>query len=152
MNIQITSTQGLKFSSDLKLGHYMKIPPRVLFSVQMVATIVSSITQIFVLNWMFANVKGICTTEAVNGFTCPIARVHFNGSILWGLVGPAKFFGREGMYRPLVWAFVAGAIAPVGIWLAGRNSKRKSVWRKINLPVVFGSLSWIPPAVCWPLA
>ncbi|RPB20278.1 hypothetical protein L211DRAFT_841963 [Terfezia boudieri ATCC MYA-4762] len=30
----ITSTQGLKFSSDLKLGHYMKIPPRLLFSIQ----------------------------------------------------------------------------------------------------------------------
>lgn len=57
----ITSTQGLKFSSDLKLGHYMKIPPRLLFSVQMVATIISSLMQIGVLNWMFANVRGICT-------------------------------------------------------------------------------------------
>ncbi|KAI5795315.1 OPT family small oligopeptide transporter [Peziza echinospora] len=142
----ITSTQGLKFASDLKLGHYMKIPPRLLFSVQMVATIVSSLTQIAVLNWMFRNVKGICTPEAVNGFTCPIARVHFNGSILWGVVGPGRFFGRGALYQPLIWAFLVGAIAPVGIWLIGKDSKRKSVWRKINLPVVFGSLSWIPPA------
>ena len=128
----------------------MKIPPRLLFSVQMVATVVSSLTQIFVLNWMFANVKGICTSEAVNGFTCPIARVHFNGSILWGVVGPGKFFGKGGLYRPLIWAFFIGAIAPVGIWAVGRKSRRKSVWRKINLPVVFGSLSWIPPAVRHP--
>jgi hypothetical protein len=31
------------------------------------------------------------------------------------------------------------------VWLLGRN-KKKSVFRKINLPVLFGSLSWIPPA------
>ena len=125
----------------------MKIPPRLLFSVQMVATIISSLVQIGVLNWMFANVRGICTSEALNGFTCPIARVHFNGSILWGLVGPGKFFGKEGIYRPLLWGFLAGAVAPVGIWLVGRKSKSESVWRMINLPVVFGSVSWIPPAV-----
>ncbi|KKY27286.1 putative sexual differentiation process protein isp4 [Diplodia seriata] len=78
----ITSTQGLKFSSDLKLGHYMKIPPRILFTLQLAATLVSSLTQIGVLNWMLQNIPGICTPEAINGFNCPIARVHFNGSIL----------------------------------------------------------------------
>ncbi|PTD02022.1 Glutathione transporter 1 [Fusarium culmorum] len=86
----ISSAQGIKFASDLKLGHYMKIPPRILFLVQIVATLVSSLTQIGVLNWMFANIRGICTSEAINGFTCPIARVHFNGSILWGVVGPTS--------------------------------------------------------------
>ncbi|KAK8011382.1 hypothetical protein PG990_010347 [Apiospora arundinis] len=141
----ISSAQGIKFAADLKLGHYMKIPPRILFKVQMVATIVSSLTQIAVLNWMFANVPGICTPEAINGFTCPIARVHFNGSILWGVVGPAKFFGPGATYRPLVWGFLIGAIAPIPLWLYGRN-KKNSIVRKINLPVLFGSLSWIPPA------
>lgn len=141
----ISSAQGIKFSADLKLGHYMKVPPRILFSVQMVATIVSSISQIFVLNWMFANVPNICTPEAINGFVCPLARVHFNGSILWGVVGPQEFFGPTATYRPLVWCFLIGAIAPIILWLYGRNRKG-SIIRKINLPVLFGSLSWIPPA------
>ncbi|MCJ1334893.1 hypothetical protein MMC09_000158 [Bachmanniomyces sp. S44760] len=141
----ISSAQGIKFSSDLKLGHYMKIPPRILFSVQMVATLVSSVTQIGVLNWMFAYIPGICTPEAINGFICPIALVHYNGSVLWGVVGPARFFGKEALYRHLVWAFPIGAIAPVIIWAIGRRSSN-SFWRKINLPVLFGSLSWIPPA------
>lgn len=141
----ISSSQGIKFASDLKLGHYMKIPPRTLFWVQMVATIVSSVTQIGVLNWMFANVPGICTAEAINGFTCPLARVHFNGSILWGVVGPAEFFGPNATYRPLVWCFLIGAIAPIPLYFYSRNKKHSMV-RKINLPVLFGSLSWIPPA------
>ncbi|POS81127.1 sexual differentiation process protein isp4 [Diaporthe helianthi] len=141
----ISSSQGIKFAADLKLGHYMKIPPRTLFWVQMVATIISSLTQIGVLNWMFVNVPGICTPEAINGFTCPLARVHFNGSILWGVVGPAEFFGPNATYRPLVWCFLLGAVAPIPLYFYSRN-KKKSIVRKINLPVLFGSLSWIPPA------
>ncbi|KAK4163171.1 OPT oligopeptide transporter protein-domain-containing protein [Cladorrhinum sp. PSN259] len=141
----ISSAQGIKFAADLKLGHYMKIPPRILFSVQMVATVVSSLTQIGVLNWMFVNVPGICTPQAINGFTCPIARVHFNGSILWGVVGPSEFFGPNATYRSLVWAFAVGAVLPIPLWLYARNRK-DSIVRKISLPVLFGSLGWIPPA------
>lgn len=144
----ITSTQGLKFAADLKLGHYMKIPPRVLFIVQMVATIVGCLTQIGVMNWMFSNIPGICTPEAMNGFTCPIARVHFNGSILWGVVGPSRFFGKGELYQPLVWAFLLGAVSPICIFALWhyRGRYRYSVLKSISFPVLFGSLSWIPPA------
>ncbi|KAL8813922.1 MAG: hypothetical protein Q9223_006818 [Gallowayella weberi] len=142
----ISSAQGVKFSSDLKLGHYMKIPPRILFQVQMVATIVSSFTQIGVLNWMFANIPSLCQPDAINGFSCPLARVHFNGSILWGVVGPQRFFGSDALYHPLVWFFLVGAIAPIVVFMIARKRPMNSIWRKINLPVLFGSLSWIPPA------
>ena len=144
----ISSAQGIKFSSDLKLGHYMKIPPKLLFKVQLVATLVSSFTQIGVLNWMFINIPGLCTPDAINGFICPIAKVHFNGSILWGVVGPQRFFGKGALYRPLIWAFLIGAIAPIIVWLIGRRNPT-SLWRKVNLPILFGSLSWIPPAVSY---
>ncbi|KAL8695698.1 MAG: hypothetical protein Q9224_003225 [Gallowayella concinna] len=142
----ISSAQGVKFSSDLKLGHYMKIPPKLLFQVQMVATLVSSFTQIGVLNWMFANIPSLCQPDAINGFSCPLARVHFNGSILWGVVGPQRFFGSDALYHPLIWFFLVGAIAPVIVFMIARKRPRNSIWRKINLPVLFGSLSWIPPA------
>ncbi|KAL9582916.1 MAG: hypothetical protein Q9212_003016 [Teloschistes hypoglaucus] len=142
----ISSAQGVKFSSDLKLGHYMKIPPKLLFQVQMLATLVSSFTQVGALNWMFRNLPSLCEPDAINGFSCPLARVHFNGSILWGVVGPKRFFGHGALYRHLVWFFLLGAIAPVIVFLIGRRRPRNSFWRKINLPVLFGSLSWIPPA------
>ncbi|KAK4143381.1 OPT oligopeptide transporter protein-domain-containing protein [Dichotomopilus funicola] len=141
----ISSAQGIKFAADLKLGHYMKIPPRILFTIQVVATTISSITQIAVLNWMFTNIPGLCTPQAINGFTCPIARVHFNGSTLWGVVGPSEFFGPGATYRPLIWAFAVGAVLPIPLWVYARHRK-DSLVRKINLPVLFGSLGWIPPA------
>ncbi|KAI4274893.1 MAG: hypothetical protein LQ337_003597 [Flavoplaca oasis] len=142
----ISSAQGVKFSSDLKLGHYMKIPPKLLFQVQMFATLVSSFTQIGVLNWMFANIPSLCQPDAINGFSCPLARVHFNGSILWGVVGPHRFFGAGALYQPLIWFFLVGAVAPILVYVIARKRPMNSIWRKINLPVLFGSLSWIPPA------
>lgn len=38
--------QGLYFSADLKLGHYLKIPPRTLFWAQGIATVLGALTQV----------------------------------------------------------------------------------------------------------
>lgn len=61
----------------------VKIPPKLLFKVQLIATIIGSLTQVVVLNFLFATVPDICTIDAPNGLSCPIARIHFNSSIIW---------------------------------------------------------------------
>lgn len=48
--------QALTFSSDFKLGHYMKIPPRAMFWSQVVATVVAGTVQLGVQAWMFTNI------------------------------------------------------------------------------------------------
>jgi hypothetical protein len=40
----MTLTQAMSFISDLKLGHYAKIPPRAMFRAQILATLLSAIT------------------------------------------------------------------------------------------------------------
>ena len=49
----ITMAQGLQFASDFKLGHYMKIPQRSMFTCQVVATIIAGTVQLGVQAWMF---------------------------------------------------------------------------------------------------
>ena len=44
-------TQALQFTSDMKLGHYMKVPPRTMFLCQIVATVVAGTTQLGVQQW-----------------------------------------------------------------------------------------------------
>lgn len=56
----ITLGQAQNYSRDLKMAHYMKIPPRITFWCQVVATIWAVIVQIAVLNWALGNIKGIC--------------------------------------------------------------------------------------------
>ena len=64
----ITMAQALTFTSDFKLGHYMKIPPRPMFWSQIVATVVAGTVQLGVQAWMFTNVPGMCSPHQPNGF------------------------------------------------------------------------------------
>jgi hypothetical protein len=38
-----TTNQTINFAADLKLGHYMKIPPRIMFTIQIIGTVITSI-------------------------------------------------------------------------------------------------------------
>lgn len=75
----ITMSQALSFVSDLKFGHYMKIPPRTMFMSQVVATTLSCFIQIAVLNFALNNIEGVCTPLQPERFTCPGGRVFFSG-------------------------------------------------------------------------
>lgn len=72
-------SQALSFVSDLKFGHYMKIPPRTMFMSQVVATTLSCFIQIAVLNFALNNIEGVCTPLQPERFTCPGGRVFFSG-------------------------------------------------------------------------
>jgi OPT family small oligopeptide transporter len=141
----ITMSQALYFVQDLKLGHYMKVPPRVMFWSQVVATIWSGIVQIAVMNWALGAIKDVCTPDAVNHFTCPNAKVFFNASIIWGLIGPARIFSPGQIYSPMLWFFLIGAILPVVFWVLSKKFPRSPI-RYINVPVITGGSGLIPPA------
>ncbi|PHH62849.1 hypothetical protein CDD81_6649 [Ophiocordyceps australis] len=87
------SFNGLTYISDMKVGHYMKIPPRSMFAAQAFAVVWLSFVQIATYNFLRGNIDGICTKEQTQGLTCPGARTFFNASVIWGLVGPKRVFG-----------------------------------------------------------
>ncbi|KAH8821963.1 OPT oligopeptide transporter protein-domain-containing protein [Xylogone sp. PMI_703] len=141
----MTMYQALSFAQDLKLGHYMKVPPRALFWSQIAATLWSGIVQIAVMNWAFSSIEDICSPEQSNNFTCPGGHVFFSNSIIWGLIGPARIFSSGQLYSNFYWFFLAGAILPVAIYLLTRKYPRSKI-RYIVAPVIFAGCGWIPPA------
>jgi OPT family oligopeptide transporter len=92
----ITMAQALQFSSDMKLGHYMKIPPRAMFFAQVVATAIAGTAQLGVQAWMFTNIKGICADNQF--FICPSTTVFGTASIIWGVIGPQRQFASGQIY------------------------------------------------------
>lgn len=94
----ITMVQALQFSSDFKLGHYMKIPPRHMFFCQVVATAVAGTVQLGVQAWMFTNIDGICDHHQKDDFTCPSTQVFGAASIIWGVIGPARQFSKGNIF------------------------------------------------------
>jgi OPT family oligopeptide transporter len=57
----ISMNQAVQFSGDLKLDQYMKIPLRIMFISQALATFVSCTVVVLVQGWMFANIEDLCS-------------------------------------------------------------------------------------------
>ncbi|KEZ39305.1 Uncharacterized protein SAPIO_CDS9989 [Scedosporium apiospermum] len=145
--------QALYFAQDLKLGHYMKVPPRVMFSSQLIASIWSAIVQIIVMNWALGHIPNVCDLQQENHYTCPGGRVFFTASIIWGAIGPARIFSGKAIYHNLQWFWLVGALAPVLTWILARRWPR-SIWRYVSTPLIFGGAGLLPPAsvyiyLCW---
>ncbi|KAL6859590.1 small oligopeptide transporter [Trichoderma novae-zelandiae] len=141
----ITMSQALNFVSDLKFGHYMKIPPRTMFLAQVVATTYSCIVQVLVLNMALNSIDNVCDVQQEDHFTCPGGRVFYSASVIWGLIGPGRMFSPGQVYSGLFIFFIVGAITPIIIYLAIKKYP-KSPAKYLIAPLLFGGPGAIPPA------
>jgi OPT family oligopeptide transporter len=113
----ITMVQALTFTSDFKLGHYMKVPPRPMFFAQVIAAMIAGTVQLGVQAWMFTNIPDMCDAEQPNGFICPTTEVFGTASIIWGVIGPSRLFSSGKVYHALTFFFVVGVVCPLVTWL-----------------------------------
>ncbi|KAH9949501.1 oligopeptide transporter [Amylocystis lapponica] len=138
-------SEGSRFVQDLKLAHYVKVPPRAAFIAQLVATLVVPFIQLGVQQWMFHAIPDICTPGQKDLLTCPYSNVFYSASVLWGLIGPARQFGINSIYHPQLYAIIVGAFLPIPLWLWQRRFPNS--WNRfINAPLILTSVLAIPPA------
>ncbi|XVE87447.1 hypothetical protein DITRI_Ditri18aG0118200 [Diplodiscus trichospermus] len=145
----ISMKQGIIFLQDFKLGHYMKIAPRAMFFAQVGGTIIAALAHIGTAWWLMDTVSDICDRELLpsgSPWTCPGDHVFYDASVIWGLIGPRRIFGDLGYYSAINWFFLAGAIAPVLVWLAAKAFPNKPWIKLITMPVLFGATVNMPPA------
>ncbi|KAJ6183601.1 hypothetical protein N7519_004902 [Penicillium mononematosum] len=126
-------------------GYETGIPQRKLFLVQCVGMLVGTLSSLGVLNWALDHITGICTSAAVNGFSCPYSSTHFNTSLIWGAVGPRRYFSNQIGYSALLYFFVLGAILPIPVYYMTRRYP-KSLWRRVHVPLFLGGAEL--PAPC----
>ncbi|MQM14203.1 hypothetical protein Taro_047133 [Colocasia esculenta] len=146
---RISTIHALSFLSDLKLGHYMKIPPRCLYTAQLAGTVIAGVVNLSVAWWMLESIENICDVEALHPdspWTCPKYRVTFDASVIWGLIGPGRLFGHGGLYRNLVWLFLIGAVLPVPVWVLSKMYPEQKWIPLINIPVISYGFAGMPPA------
>ncbi|KAI9347412.1 OPT oligopeptide transporter protein-domain-containing protein [Zopfochytrium polystomum] len=147
-------SQGLLLVSDLKLGHYIKIPPRSMFIVQLFSTIMAVIVNIFTSFFIYEHfgkvdvpiddadpqgpTKSVWALQApeppvgwnANGYT-----VFLNAGAIWGAIGPARFFGPGSPYVNTLYGFLIGAVLPVFPWIMHRFFPN-GYWHLVNIPVI----------------
>lgn len=144
----IPMRQGLDFSRDLKIAQYMKIPPRLLFFVQIIGTLAAGLVNVGVQEWMRSNIDNICSPKQSDGFICANGRTIFNSSIIWGAVGPAKLFNPGKWYNAFMYFFLIGFFTPFITWLVAKKWPKHWVSR-INAPVFFTGPGNIPPSTIY---
>eukprot|EP00257_Ricinus_communis_P027707 XP_025015121.1 oligopeptide transporter 1 [Ricinus communis] len=145
----ISMSQAIMFISDFKLGHYMKVPPKSMFIVQLVGTIIASSTYFGTAWWLLTSIDFICHPEKLpegSPWTCPGDDVFYNASIIWGLVGPLRMFGRLGLYYNMNYFFLFGLLAPVVVWIFSRLFPEQKWIKLINIPVILSATGAMPPA------
>lgn len=113
---------------------------------QAVGLVVGTVSQVAVLNWALNHIPNICTEKALNGFNCPFSRTHFNTSMVWGAVGPRKFFAPGAPYRPLLWFFLLGFLLPIAVYILRRAFPKTKWLHRIHVPLFLGGMGYIPPA------
>ncbi|KAG0298986.1 hypothetical protein BGZ98_010383 [Dissophora globulifera] len=141
----ITNVQALQFTQDLKLGHYMKIPPRIMFWVQVISSVLAGMINLATTDWLMKAQPNICT-KAGYPWTCRNTNTFYSASVIWGVIGPARMFGVGSTYSIIQWGFVLGAVLPIPFWLLCRRYPHNRFLHKIHLPVLLAATSAMPPS------
>ncbi len=137
--------QASTFLGDMKIGHYMKIPPRTMFNAQLVATVVSVFVVVGVQNWMFSHIPDLCSPDQSARFVCPSATTFATAAVVFGGIGPARLFNSGAIYNPILYFLLIGALLPIPFYYLARRYPA-SRWRYVNVPVMLAGINQLPPA------
>ncbi|KAL4945096.1 hypothetical protein BDV06DRAFT_219628 [Aspergillus oleicola] len=140
----MTTIKGLYFAQDMKLAYYCNIPQKSLFIAQSTGMLFGTLSSILTLDWSLSNISHVCTKTAPNGFTCPFSTTHFNTTLIWGSIGPRRFFADN--YTGLLYFPLLGALLGLPIYYLRRVYPHSSLWKKVHIPLFLGGLNYLPPA------
>ncbi|KAF8926506.1 hypothetical protein BGZ58_011126 [Dissophora ornata] len=132
--------------SDLKLGHYMKNPPRSMFVGQFWGTIIGSVfnylTMILIidsqrdaLNGEKPDPNGLWTGQRVQTF--------WGSGLIYGALGPARMFALDGKYWFVYIGFLIGFIGPILVWALSKKFPQYT-WSKFNIAIIAGGMGAFP--------
>ncbi|KIK62055.1 hypothetical protein GYMLUDRAFT_42505 [Collybiopsis luxurians FD-317 M1] len=141
----ITTFQAISFTQDFKLGHYMKVPPRVMFWAQILSTLIAGLVQLGVQRWLFTHIPDMCSKDQKDNFTCQNVQVFGTASIIWGVIGSNLQFTKGTLYYPLMFFFLIGAVCPAILWVLTKKFPGSKLGY-VKYVVIFGGPGYVPPA------
>ncbi|KAG0050154.1 hypothetical protein BGZ83_005074 [Gryganskiella cystojenkinii] len=115
--------QTLTYLTGLKLGHYLKVPPRIMFWTQLIGGgLLGGVVNLATYRVMFAVSSDICSSS---DYFCPsINALQLKSTFTWGVFGPKRIFSR-GLYDGGYWfiqvGLLVGASLPVLTWYLNKK-------------------------------
>ncbi|KAG0172884.1 hypothetical protein DFQ28_009890 [Apophysomyces sp. BC1034] len=138
-----TMSQAGHLAKDLKIGHYLKVPPRMVFLNQIVGTILGCIFNYIINNELVKNKRDILI-EGGNNFWSGTSFLTINSAaITWGAIGPMTMFGPGTRYYIFLWAFIIGFFLPVPGYVLHRLYPKVG-FNNINVVMILTGLCTMP--------
>ncbi|KAF8943273.1 hypothetical protein BGZ47_005625 [Haplosporangium gracile] len=138
--------QCMNLLSDLKLGHYMKIPPRSMFIGQFWGTLVGCcfnyLTMVLIIDSQREILNGN-TTDPNGLWTGQRVETFWGSGLIYGALGPARMFASSGKYGFVYYGLLVGAVIPLILWILSKVYPRVS-WSNINVSIIAGGMSAFP--------
>ncbi|KAK3832929.1 MAG: OPT family small oligopeptide transporter [Linnemannia elongata] len=139
----ISMAQAMTFTSDLKLGHYMKVPPRAMFWAQLLGTFIAGLINLVTANWLLNSQPKICNGS--KEFACPHANTFYSASVIWGVIAPNLMFGPTSIYNAINFFFLIGFILPIPFYFL-KKAFPNSWLDFVHIPVMLAATGMMPPA------
>ncbi|PLW21798.1 hypothetical protein PCANC_02927 [Puccinia coronata f. sp. avenae] len=140
----MTMHQCLDLAADLKLGIYAKIPPKDMFISQVLGTAIGGVVNYIFIRLVIADKREYLDgsiADPTGQWTGRKPELFYSGSVVWGLIGPFRFF--SGKYKYLYLGIPLGAVLPFIPWYLSKRYPRWS-WEYFSVPLfLHGSIQ--PP-------
>lgn len=138
--------QSLGLLATFKFGFYMKIPEREMFIGQMWGTLLVPLVNYGTMRLVIDNIdrdvlKGVKPSVSWNALG---TRAWYSASVLWGIIGPQRFFGKGSEYSFVYYGVLIGVAT---VLIAYAIQRWKPSWKTeeyFNAPVFFSSFGDIP--------
>ncbi|KAJ6623242.1 OPT oligopeptide transporter protein-domain-containing protein [Mycena sp. CBHHK59/15] len=135
---------AMNYFKDLKLAHYMHIPPYITFYAQMRLRDRGVVLRLHRHSQLPDDQDTRCLHPASDQpFYLPGINTFFTASVLWGTLGPKRMFGVSGIYNGLLYCFFIGAVLPIPVYLLRKWIKALEY---LHLPVLltggYGQGTW----------
>ncbi|CAF0971558.1 unnamed protein product [Didymodactylos carnosus] len=135
---------ALSLCSELKNGDYLKIPTRSLFIAHLLGMLIGGFVNYTTSSYMLNTVENICTLENPL-WSCPKILTLYSTSVIWGILGPRKIFGKISPYSHLLWGFLLGLLLPILFWFIYKKIYPQRHWLKyIHVPVMLIGIGMMP--------
>ncbi|KAF2188610.1 OPT superfamily oligopeptide transporter [Zopfia rhizophila CBS 207.26] len=126
---------------DQKIGHYMHVPPRSIFFSQIFGELLGVPINYGIIQWVLQT-KGEYLLgnkkDSLNQWTGQLLANYNTMGVQYVLIGPKRLFAQH-MYKPLPWAFLYGAGAPLVLYILHRLWPKSKLKFHLWNVTIFGS-------------
>lgn len=130
------TVQGIKLLGDLKLGQYIKIPPRVNFLVQILGCIVGAILNyVMALSVIREQREALLSISGTRLWSGQNAQSYNFNAIAWGALGREMFSPGKTYYIVPI-ALAIGLVLPIPGYILHRMYPENSLFANLNTGII----------------